>query len=152
MPKSLTAAALSDDEKAEAEKKLPAGKVCSTTLAADTVSGDLGDGVTEATVKVTAYSAYSVVVMKKDGTWEAIPLPTASDFALAAVDDYKVEDNGAYDLDDAVGKVKFKVVICKLADAPTPTPGGGGSGGGCNAGFAPLALLLLAPLAVLLKK
>jgi len=34
----------------------------------------------------------------------------------------------------------------------TPQPGGGGSGGGCSVGFAPAAVLLLAPLFVLLKK
>jgi len=35
---------------------------------------------------------------------------------------------------------------------PTTAPGGGGSGGGCNVGLAPLALVLLAPLALFLKK
>jgi len=35
---------------------------------------------------------------------------------------------------------------------PTTAPGGSGSGGGCNVGLAPLALVLLAPLALFLKK
>ncbi|WP_300525917.1 Synerg-CTERM sorting domain-containing protein [Aminiphilus sp.] len=148
----FTQEALSDEEKAAAEEKLPEGKVCSSTLGADTVAGDLADGGTSAVVEVTAYSSYSVIAMKTDGTWEALALPTASDFALAAVDEYEIADGGDYDLSDEAGKVEFKVAVCKLADAPTPTTGGGGGGGGCNAGFAPLALLLLAPLAVLLKK
>lgn len=148
----FTQEALSDEEKAAAEKKLPEGKVCSSTLAADTVAGDLADGSTAAVVEVTAYSSYSVIAMKTDGTWEALALPTASDFALAAVDEYEIADGGDFDLSDEAGKVEFKVAVCKLADAPTPTTGGSGGGGGCNAGFAPLALLLLAPLAVLLKK
>lgn len=148
----FTQEALSDEEKAAAEEKLPEGKVRSSTLGADTVAGDLADGGTSAVVEVTAYSSYSVIAMKTDGTWEALALPTASDFALAAVDEYEIADGGDYDLSDEAGKVEFKVAVCKLADAPTPTTGGGGGGGGCNAGFAPLALLLLAPLAVLLKK
>ena len=36
-------------------------------------------------------------------------------------------------------------------EEPTPTPSGS-SGGGCSVGFAPAAVLLLAPLFVLLKK
>jgi Synergist-CTERM protein sorting domain-containing protein len=147
-----TVDALSDEEKAAAEEKLPEGKVCSSTLAAAAVAGDLEDGATGATIEVTAYSEYSVVAQKTDGTWEALALPTASDFALAAVDEYEIADGGDYDLSDEAGKVEFKVAVCKLAEAPTPTTGGDGGSSGCNAGFAPLALLLLAPLAVLLKK
>ena len=40
----------------------------------------------------------------------------------------------------------------KTITVQTPQPGGGGSGGGCSVGFAPAAVLLLAPLFVLLKK
>lgn len=143
---------LSDEEKAEAEKLVPEGKVCSVELAADTVTGHPEDSTKGAIIEVTAYSEYLIVAQKTDGTWETLELPTASDFALAAVDEYEIADGGDFDLSDEEGKVEFKVAVCKLADAPTPTTGGDGGSSGCNTGFAPLALLLLAPLAVLLKK
>ncbi len=78
--------------------------------------------------------------------------PDRQRLCARSVDEYEIADGGDYDLSDEAGKVEFKVAVCKLADAPTPTTGGDGGSSGCNTGFAPLALLLLAPLPVLLKK
>ncbi|MCF7936624.1 MAG: SYNERG-CTERM sorting domain-containing protein [Synergistales bacterium] len=44
------------------------------------------------------------------------------------------------------------VTIMVAAPTATPTPEPSGGGGGCSLGFAPLALLLLAPLALVLRK
>ena len=55
-----------------------------------------------------------------------------------------VSDGGSYDLNPTAGVVTFRVCSVRAAEAVGDT----GSGGGCNAsgGFAPLALLLIAPL------
>ncbi len=57
-----------------------------------------------------------------------------------------VTDNGSYDLNPTAGVVTFRVCSVRAAEAV----GDKGSGGGCDAtagtGFAPLALLLVAPL------
>ncbi len=55
-----------------------------------------------------------------------------------------VTDNGSYDLNPTAGVVTFRVCSVRAAEAV----GDKGSGGGCDAsgGFAPLALLLAAPL------
>ena len=55
-----------------------------------------------------------------------------------------VSDGGSYDLNPTAGVVTFRVCSVRAAEAVGDT----GSGGGCNAsgGFAPLALLLVAPL------
>ena len=57
-----------------------------------------------------------------------------------------VTDGGSYDLNPGVGVVTFRVCSVRAAEATGDT----GSGGGCDAaagtGFAPLALLLVAPL------
>ena len=63
-----------------------------------------------------------------------------------------VSDNGSYDLNPTAGVVTFRVCSVRAAEAT----GDKGSGGGCDAavgtGFAPLALLLGLPLAVLARK
>ena len=57
-----------------------------------------------------------------------------------------VADNGSYDLNPGVGAVTIRVCSVRAAEVV----GDKGSGGGCDAaagaGFAPLALLLVAPL------
>ena len=57
-----------------------------------------------------------------------------------------VTDNGSYDLNPGVGEVTIRVCSVRAAEVV----GDKGSGGGCDAaagaGFAPLALLLVAPL------
>jgi hypothetical protein len=55
-----------------------------------------------------------------------------------------VTDNGSYDLNPGVGAVTIRVCSVRAAEATGDT----GSGGGCNVtgGFAPLALLLAAPM------
>ena len=62
-----------------------------------------------------------------------------------------VTDGGAYDLNPTAGVVTFRVCSVRAAEFAGDT----GSGGGCNAaagaGFAPLALLLVAPLCVFVR-
>ena len=78
-------------------------------------------------------------------------LDKSGEVATGAVDstaEYQVmlfiEDNGDYDLNKTTGEVTDPAVIVKTEDKPAP----GGSSGGCSAGFAALALLALAPMAV----
>ena len=63
-----------------------------------------------------------------------------------------VTDNGSYDLNPGVGAVTIRVCSVRAAEAT----GDKGSGGGCDAaagtGFAPLALLLVLPLAALVRR
>jgi hypothetical protein len=62
-----------------------------------------------------------------------------------------VTDNGSYDLNPTVGAVTIRVCSVRAAEST----GDKGSGGGCNAtagaGFAPLALLLAAPLCAFVR-
>ncbi len=59
-----------------------------------------------------------------------------------------VTDNGSYDLEPAAGVVTFRVCSVRAAETPVGDTGsGGGCDAGASAGFAPIALLLVLPLA-----
>lgn len=62
---------------------------------------------------------------------------------------FAIEDNGPYDADLTTGSVAaFFVAVKPYSESPS-----GGGGGGCSAlGFAPAALLLLAPLFLLRRR
>ncbi len=59
-----------------------------------------------------------------------------------------VTDGGSYDLEPAAGVVTFRVCSVRAAETPVGDTGsGGGCDAGASAGFAPIALLLVLPLA-----
>jgi len=72
-----------------------------------------------------------------------------------AADDYillAIKDGGKFDLNPAKGVISDPSFAACPPATPQPTPSGS-SGGGCSVGgFAPAALLLVAPLFLLLKK
>ena len=57
-----------------------------------------------------------------------------------------VTDNGSYDLNPTAGAVTIRVCSVRAAEAVGDKGSGGGCDAGAGAGFAPLALLLAAPL------
>ena len=57
-----------------------------------------------------------------------------------------VADNGSYDLNPGVGAVTIRVCSVRAAEVVGDTGSGGGCDAAAGAGFAPLALLLVAPL------
>jgi Synergist-CTERM protein sorting domain-containing protein len=147
-----TVVTLSDDEQDAAKAKLPDGFLVGSQTYANTVNGAIDSS--DVDMIVTADAETAAVVKNVSGDWVLQTETTASDFSLAAQKTFAFADGGEYDQDGAVdGSITLSAFVCTQATpTSTPTPGGGGSSGGCNAGFAPLALLLLAPLAVLLKK
>ena len=96
-------------------------------------------------------------VFVKDVVNSLYDVLAAEELTIAVEKDVEgvIYEGGAYDADASEDTLKagfclLEVVATPKTVTPTTTPSGGG-GSGCSFGFAPLALLLLAPLALLKK-
>lgn len=124
------------------------------------VSGDLVNYTVNATLPAASAGKVNALLFlalnKTTGKWCTGDTASTA-IAAAAAATGKVREGGDYDF-DAVETTEKSCVAAIVVEASvtsptvTPTSGGGGSSGGCNAGLAPMALVLLAPLAFFLKK
>jgi Synergist-CTERM protein sorting domain-containing protein len=97
-------------------------------------------------------------VFVKDVANSLYDVLAAEELAIAVEKDVQgvIFEGGDYDADASDDTLKagfclLQVVATPKTDTPTTTPSGDGGSSGCSFGFAPLALLLLAPLALLRK-
>jgi len=111
------------------------------------------DGIASAGTGTTARNVF--VYNVADGVYDLLP-EVASEVSIATeqTKNAVIAEGSEYDANEAADalQVGFSLVSGTATPISTPTsaPSGGGSSG-CSFGFAPLALLLLAPLALLRK-
>jgi len=124
-----------------------------------------GDTTVQVTINGTitddsGNNLYKALFLAWNGTSWCAGDTAAKALAIATADasvSGLVKEGGSFDLKPGAGitcKVILAEVLGQKTVTPTVTPTGGSSssGGGCNVGLAPLALVLLAPLALFLKK
>ena len=108
------------------------------------------------------FATYLNTLEAQDGGWtittmDAPNTPLAQSTQLDMDTKYYlylvVKDNGPYDLNSTLGTIYDPTILGVDSSTSESTPASsGGGGGGCNAGFAPAAVILLAPMWFLLRK
>jgi len=109
------------------------------------------DGIASASSAVTGRNVF--VYSVTDAVYDLLP-EVAEEVSIATEQTKTtvIAEGSEFDANEAVDalQVSFSLVSVTATANPTTTPSSGG-GSGCTFGFAPLALLLLAPLALLKK-
>jgi Synergist-CTERM protein sorting domain-containing protein len=112
------------------------------------------DGVTAAGDAVTGRMVF--VYNVTDSKYDMLPeVPSEVSIATEQTKNTVIAEGSKYDANEATDALKVgfslvSVVATPVSATPTTAPSSGG-GSGCSFGFAPLALVLLAPLALLKK-